>query len=348
MRDDQEDFWSAIERTELPIVLYGTGNGADMILDEFAERGIKAEGCFASDGFVRERTFRGFHVISYSDAQRIFGRMAVILAFGTHDAAVISNIKRISSANELYMPDMQRDESGHLFDREYAIRNEERIRWAYSILEDDISRRSFESVIRYRLSGRIGWLLEDQADEAEAWKLLGIGSDETYMDIGAYNGDTISRFISIAGSWRDIYGFEPDARSFKKLKRNTEGLPGIHLYNSFISDKPGSVPFSGGKGRGSCRMESSSYADAATIDGVLGGKPVTLIKFDTEGFEREALDGGRRTIAEYAPRMILSAYHRIDDFWILPEKVLGICGSYRFYMRKARALPYWDTSYYIF
>lgn len=113
------DFWTSIQNTSLPIVLYGTGNGADRVVDEFSRRGIRIEACFASDGFVRDRVFRGFKVISYKEAREIYGRMAIVLGFGTHDRAVIENIRHIAAENDFYMPDLLEDESGNIFDREY-------------------------------------------------------------------------------------------------------------------------------------------------------------------------------------------------------------------------------------
>ena len=56
--------WDALKASELPVVLYGMGNGADKTLDEFEKRRIKAAGVMASDGFVRHQEFRGFTVKS--------------------------------------------------------------------------------------------------------------------------------------------------------------------------------------------------------------------------------------------------------------------------------------------
>lgn len=67
-----------------PIFLYGTGNGADKILDAMSMYEIPCEGVFASDGFVRDRTFRGMKVRSYSDTVSEYGDDIVILcAFGS-------------------------------------------------------------------------------------------------------------------------------------------------------------------------------------------------------------------------------------------------------------------------
>lgn len=344
----QSDFWSDIKNTELPIVLYGTGNGADWVLDEFEKRSIHPQGLFASDGFVRDRYFRGYKVISYSEARKIFGKMAVVLCFGSHKEDVIENIISISSENDLYMPDMLRDEQGHLFDLVYCHEHKAEMEWAYSLLIDDVSRASFKAVIDFRLSGKIDYLLSHQEDITTSWKLLGISDEEFFVDCGAYNGDTIERLLSIANGYGFIYGFEPDAKTFNKLVRNTSSLSNLELYNSFVSDRNGHVSFSSGKGRGS---KGSGLCDVSipsiTIDSALKGRKATVIKYDTEGFELEALEGGRRTISTYKPRLILSAYHKIDDLWTLPRKVLGLYPDYKFMFRNTKALPYWDSCYYV-
>ena len=50
--------WERLKDEKRPIFLYGTGNGADKILNVCQEYEINIEGIFASSGFVRNRTFR--------------------------------------------------------------------------------------------------------------------------------------------------------------------------------------------------------------------------------------------------------------------------------------------------
>ena len=346
--DYSSDFWTDIKNTELPIVIYGTGDGADRVLDEFENRHIHPQALFASDGFVRDRTFRGYKVISYSDAKRIYGKMAVVLCFGSHKEDVIENIIRIAGENDLYMPDMLRDERGHLFDLVYCHEHKAELEWAYSLLIDDVSRASFKAVIDFRLSGKIEYLLPLQEDISSSWRLLDISDDECFVDCGAYNGDTIERFLSLSNGYESIYGFEPDPKTFKKLEKNTSALTNLELYNAFVSDSEGSVIFSSGRGRGSSGCGKGGVSiPSVKVDSVLNGRKATIIKYDTEGFEKEALEGCRLTISTYRPRLILSAYHKIDDLWTLPGKVLDIYPRYKFMFRNTKALPYWDSCFYI-
>lgn len=86
--------------------------------------------------------------------------------------------------------------------------------------------------------------------------------------------------------------------------------------------------------------------DFSTVDDLLKGKPVSLIKMDVEGEERAAIKGAENTIRSFKPRMIISAYHRTEDLWEIPKEVLKIRDDYKIYMRHFPSLPAWDTVYY--
>ena len=77
------DIWNRLVSEEKPILLYGTGNGADKILDELKRYDVKISGVFASSGFVRDRYFRGFKVMSLEQAEEVFGDFIALFSFGS-------------------------------------------------------------------------------------------------------------------------------------------------------------------------------------------------------------------------------------------------------------------------
>ena len=89
--------WERAKETEKPILIYGTGNGADKILDELQRLDISVSGIFASDGFVRNRTFRGFPVMGYTQAKEKFGEFLTLISFGSQRQEVIENFIKIST-----------------------------------------------------------------------------------------------------------------------------------------------------------------------------------------------------------------------------------------------------------
>ena len=83
-----------------------------------------------------------------------------------------------------------------------------------------------------------------------------------------------------------------------------------------------------------------------TIDGLIKGRQTAFIKFDVEGAEAAAIEGGAKTIKEEKPLMNIACYHRSEDIFELPLKVLKLNPGYKVYMRHTPSIPAWDTCFY--
>lgn len=57
---------------------------------------------------------------------------------------------------------------------------------------------------------------------------------------------------------------------------------------------------------------------------------VDFIKIDSEGSEREIIEGAKYTIKTFKPRMAVSLYHNKDDWNVLPKMIFDIIWSYQF------------------
>ena len=213
--------WERLADERRPILLYGTGNGADKILDIMARRSIPCAGVFASDGFIRERDFRGMRVTSYSDAVERFGGDAVILvAFGSPRDEVLSFIDALSARHTVFVPDVPLfcdDLDGELFTREYALAHRAEIERAASLFADDGSRELFWETLAYRLTGEAKYLSRTEAFAASVASCLPRDVSRV-IDGGAFTGDTAKLFASVFPEARRIVCAEPDARTFRRLE----------------------------------------------------------------------------------------------------------------------------------
>lgn len=341
----ERDLWEYLKKTEKPIVLYGMGNGADKIVSVLKAKGIDFKGIFASDGFVRNKQVYGLPIKSYSALKERFGEMIVLLSFGTHRADVMDNIKKIGEEQELYAPEVPVVGQG-LFNKEYYEENRGEFEKIYSLLADEKSKETFRNIIKYKISGKIDYLTACEADPSEPYtSFLNNRGNETILDLGAYNGDTALEFSSVFPDYAKIIAVEPDKKTFKKLLLNTENLRDIYCHNLCVSDFSGKGFFLMNGGRNSL-VGDGEETDFTTVDDLVGNENITLIKMDVEGEEAKAIKGAKETIFKNKPRLMISAYHRTEDFLQLPKEVLGIREDYKIYMRHFPSLPAWDTVYY--
>jgi len=68
-----------------------------------------------------------------------------------------------------------------------------------------------------------------------------------YIDLGAYNGDTIKEFVKwkdISGkdNWK-IYGFEPNPDVIDQIKGCNENIPNCHISNKAVWTYDGQIEF---------------------------------------------------------------------------------------------------------
>lgn len=342
----EKELWKYLQTAKKPIVLYGMGNGADKIIKVLNDYGISFQGVFASDGFVRNKSFHGHKIYSYAELKEKFGEMIVLLCFGSDRQEVLQNVKRIASEQELYAPEVPVI-GGGLFTEDYLLKNRADFEAVYSLLADDISRKTFENTILYKLSGKVNYLFECETTPDEPYKnFLKLSDDERFLDLGAYNGDTVADFISRVNSYEKITAVEADFKNFKKLQQNVQNFKNVDCINICISNYVGKALFGMRGGRNSGAFMGEEQAEFTTVDNLLSGGAVSFIKMDIEGEEKNALQGAKNTIITYKPKMLVSCYHRTEDLITLPQEVLKIRDDYKLYMRHFSSLPAWDTNYY--
>lgn len=352
------DLWGYLQQCDKQIVLYGMGDGAEKIAAALELKGLGFSEIMASDEFVRGHSFLGHRVKKLSEIEEQYGDNFVILVcFGTQIPEVMEHLYEIGKKHELYAPNVPVAGDG-LFDLEYAQAHKSELQTVYKMLADEQSRKVFENVIRYKLSGRLDYLHECETPSEEKFDLMNIGIDEIYVDLGAYDGDTVVEFLNETSlQFRKIYAMEPDSRNFRKMKRKLYmiGSALLECYNVGAWNEDTSVIFSLRNGRGSHAVpEDGKPLNPARFrevkmmktDTMLRGEPATYIKIDVEGAEANALNGSAETIVAFKPKLNIALYHRCGDMFELPLLVNKLNKKYKFFMRHHPYIPDWETNLY--
>ncbi len=352
------DLWEYLHSISRHVVLYGMGDGAEKIANVLDEKHIKISEIMASDEFVRGHSFLGHRVKKLSEIEEQYGNDFVILVcFGTQLPDVMEHIYEIAKKHELYAPNVP--VTGEtLFDLEFAEAHKSELQSVYKMLADEQSKKVFENVIRYKLSGDLKYLRAVETPSDEKFDLLNIGIEETYVDLGAYDGDTLIEFLNETSmQFKKLYAMEPDSKSYRKLKRRLYmiGPALMECYNCGAWSENTTAVFSLSRGRGSRaaadngdpkRSSRIREVKMMTVDAMLQGDEATYIKFDVEGNEREALRGAEATITAFKPKLNIALYHRGEDMFELPLLVAKLNKKYKFYMRHHPYIPDWDTNLY--
>lgn len=195
-----------------------------------------------------------------------------------------------------------------------------------------------------------------------------IPNNEIFIDCGAFNGDTIKRFIDVFDcTLKKIYAFECsnnqliELNEFVERLKNRSYCPDIIVMPYGVSDKEDTLEFFNTKNPGACFItenridakdslfnSSVAYINTVALDQVIPEcEQITLIKMDIEGSEYRALCGAKGIIKKYKPKLAISIYHTGEDYYRIPLLLNQMVPEYKFIVRHHKKNRY-DTDLYCY
>lgn len=124
---------------------------------------------------------------------------------------------------------------------------------------------------------------------------------DCFVDVGANIGVYTLLAASIVGSAGVVHAFEPVQRTFDRLTENVVNnrLDQVHCHRLALSETPGTARLTNPGddsliGIASCSMDrGTDEVPCATVDSVLAGVSIAMMKIDVEGAEPLVLRGAR-------------------------------------------------------
>ena len=131
------------------------------------------------------------------------------------------------------------------------------------------------------------------------------------IDVGASCGAFTVPLMAVVPEV-SVVAIEPSSWAWPYFEMNTRGLAGIELIRMAASNKEETLVLSMPPGEDKRLGIETVYGGGAfaqevpakRLDDMVSG-PVDLIKLDVEGHEEAVLEGPRRIVAEYHPRLIV-------------------------------------------
>lgn len=347
---EKQDLWTRLKNDTRPIILYGMGNGADKIIKVLTHIGREVSDFFASDEFVRGQLFWGKRVMRLDEIEEKYEDFVILIAFASSLPSVMDKMAELCRRHEVYIPDVSVVDDEKVFDLEFVHTHRESISAAYRALCDDESRRVFEALLNFKLSGKMQYLLDSFSKKEDAYlNILSPQEYRTVLDLGAYNGDSVREVALYAPKLELAVAAEPDGKNYKKLcdyAAREDRFRVIPLALGAYSH-PAEMSVGIGLGRGSAIGKGNKCVllQMDAPDNMISGK-VDFIKYDVEGAESAALLGSRMLIEKYRPELLVSLYHRNEDLFSLVLQVSRLLPEYKLYLRKHPSVPAWDINLY--
>lgn len=175
--------------------------------------------------------------------------------------------------------------------------------------------------------------------------VIKIDEDEIYLDVGAFDGDTVLSFIAACQkqkrAFKKIIAVEPDPSCFKQLKNNIKDIENIEVHQLGLWSEENTLSFVSSENAihvqaGKITHDKTDVINIRVLplDSLLNGQGVTFIKMDPSGdIVSHILDGAENTIKTYKPKLALGIYHSLEEFINVPLQIKSWCSDYRLYLR---------------
>ncbi|MCL1831879.1 MAG: FkbM family methyltransferase [Oscillospiraceae bacterium] len=371
--------WEYLREVRKPIILYGTGDGADKILAIMKRYGLRPV-CFSMSGdFANKPDFRGYAVLPFEEVQKRYSDFILLICFGSDNADVLERLYALANADgvyAVYAPDAPVAAELHtiaddIYTPDYIEEHADKFAQTRELFKKDAkSLEVFDGWLQYRLSGDLYVLQRIASPRQEVISLLkldGKSGQEFFVDAGAFKGDTVEEFLAAVGQtnggkpsptaqFARIIAIEPDIKNFTLLRRKFYPY-GKELFvpvNGAAWSADESLTFSLKSGKAGHVLSGEQLNEYAgrtcsvkgvkidTLCEVTPELKPTFIKIDVEGAERAVLEGAKNTITKHRPKMLVSLYHRSDDMFELPLLLHSWHSGYKFALRKTHCLPGWE------
>lgn len=331
--------------TDRPLWIFGAGQFGRDVCSILRQEGFNVQGFIEST--PRERTVLGLPVLAWSELapDQLVAQLVVGIFNRGMPLDELQQLGKSAGFSDILMPwdvyaqfEQQLGWRFWLSSPRFILDKLAAIERTHQQLADEDSRRCLLEICAFRLGSHCAYGSFAHPDRQYFNELtLGplAGRSLSYVDGGAYNGDTFLELASLV-EVSSAYLFEPDIENFRALSKaaRSSATPALCLPLA-VSDRYRILSFNAGNGEaGSISEQGSAHIAAAALDDVLGGCPVDFIKLDVEGAEIPALRGAAQLIKHRRPVLAISLYHRAQDIWEIPLLLSEICENYRFYIRQ--------------
>ena len=339
-----------LTRTYPKVVFYGCGAILNSIVETWTEYvGRPIDFTCDSDPAKWGQTYCGARCLSPTELTAIKDQCAVFVTVGDFRPVYDLLVERgFPSVHLIYKYDLA---AAAYLAQHAPAEIAGQLSQTRALLADARSRDVFDAIATRVLEGDRDVGIMARVCEAQQYfpaDIIRLSLHESFVDVGAYNGDTVLDFVRRSqGRFDRLHAFEVDANNYRQLEETVRALPArdrITIHNLGLWDAAADITYSIGHSQSTVgRGEGRGHVEP--LDAVLPDAPVTFIKMDIEGAEMRALRGARRIIQTQRPTLAICIYHDFQSLWDIPLYLHALVPEYRLYLRHHTNLEYETVCY---
>ncbi len=331
------------------VMIYGAGSLCEKVIHLLKSYRINVYYIIDDDMNKCGSKIDDIEIISYMKFKEMYGQFHDICVVMTtiYGKTVLRQLDEIGEINIYELYDWLDELYGlntlvdGVNDRDKIKKFQEECVLLKSKLADEESQRVLDGLGAY-FETKDSNIISDICTECEQYfipeVLEAIHGPLALVDGGGYTGEiyrVIEKYNIELMYW---YCFEPDVDNYQKndtaFKQRCMDKKRICI-NKGLWKEEGVLYFDGGKGTLSkiVNYKTDNQIEVISLDKYFEDKHYNFIKMDIEGAEYPALCGGIETIKRDRPILAISIYHSLEDYYKIPNYLMGKLQDYKYYIR---------------
>lgn len=371
--NENTSIWNEVHSNK-PIIFWGCGNSMHLVKNELKDRGIVPTAYCENNKDMIGKAINGIPILSYEQIKQRYKEYIIVLTVAIGNAIqIMDQLRRSDEKNPIYHVEhpfkVDKEFLEYSYVQEYITEFEQ----IYDMLEDEKSRKVFAQCISFKMNGNKIPLL-DYVDGNTFFdeNIIPFSDHYSYVDVGAYTGDTVLRFYAFCrGKYDKIYAIEPDQGNFNALSQVVKygRIDNAYLYhiggwdhkdelkfytiankNSVNFDSPNFFKEMKDTVFNSMKLSTDDYIKEIipvdTVDNLLNGHSCGILKINALGADYQVLRGSEKTIRKYKPIIVGEFGAQKEHLLDLLYEILRYNPNYKLIMRQKEIFGDCKTIYY--
>lgn len=351
-----EDIIITLKDSKLPLVLWGCGDVADAVYKYLSLNNILISQVWV-DGDTEIKNFYGFVPKSIQEILEIYNEFNVILGHSHYELG--ENIKKMyTQINNVYYAFSIHYEQYDKVPFEEIERNADGYINLYNRLADNKSKDNLITYLNTKLTGNVKYIIDKYCEEMNFFDndIYKLTNHETFLDIAAYNGDTVKIFLHVTkNQYKKILMIEPDIKNYielnkfiasKHLRNVVPSMVGAWNCTKELEFKNGNEQISSiNIGDNILKDSDKSIIYVSPLDELFGKEDISIIKINYFEGVLEALQGCKEIICKNIPKIAVCVGFDIYNVLKVTEYLFSLQLGYKIYLRFNRAMSSTFTMY---
>jgi FkbM family methyltransferase len=324
-----------LRKSELPLFLWGCGNYAEYIYRILSKNKIQIAGVFIDNDPKTGLVFHEHKVISFKEVESNYSRINIVRGNGNIERE--AHYKSMPVVATVYSFFDLMGFKWHINDETIDL-YADTLNSMYNGFADDTSRESFMAYLKSRYLNSWTYIQPHVCEEMYFPEFIKLTQHESFVDCGAFDGDTLKLFSNKTNVWDNYFAFEPSIKPYELLNSYIadNNLKNVHTLKTGVWSKKTTLSFI--EENDISRIVEGVYEggikiEVDALDNVCQDVPVTYIKMDLEGSELDALEGAKNIIIKNKPKLAISIYHKRSHLIDIYKFVSNLGLGYKFYFR---------------